>query len=407
MARTITHASLFSGIGAPELAATWMGWTNLFHCEINPFCRAVLNYWYPNSVSYDDIKTTDFTAWRGRVDVLTGGFPCQPFSAAGRRKGTADDRYLWPAMLRVIGQVQPTFVIAENVDGILSMVQPGSAAKMDGSPALFGEGDDIYRTEQRYVADLVCEELEKAGYAVQPVVIPACGVGAPHRRYRVWFLARRKGGPYTANTGDAGPEDMPGRYATVHAAAPVAHTLGCGDSAPQAHNQPQGQGWAYDGQPCQWREPPQRPDGLPAFPFAIADAQCSRGNELDTDLQSQQPDGTRTHSLGTERSAALAHGQGRVSCRPDHAGLEEPQPPEGQLGRTDCPQGWWRHFPTVAPVCDGDDGLSIGVPGLALPFREWRKNAITALGNSMVPQVVMELFRAIEIEIKDMQRYTS
>ena len=138
MARTITHASLFSGIGAPELAATWMGWRNLFHCEINDFCRTILQYWYPNSVSYEDIKTTNFTMWQGQVDVLTGGFPCQPFSAAGRRKGTADDRYLWPEMLRVIWQVQPAFAIAENVDGILSMVQPGRTANVDGPPTLFG-----------------------------------------------------------------------------------------------------------------------------------------------------------------------------------------------------------------------------------------------------------------------------
>ena len=92
------------------------------------------------------------------------------------------------------------------------------------------------------------------------------------------------------------------------------------------------------------------------------------------------------------------------SRRSDHAGTEEPQPAKSEFGRTDCPQGWWRNFPTVAAVCDGDDGLSSGIPGLTLPFRGWRKNAIAALGNSMVPQVVMELFRAIEVEFKDMQR---
>ena len=80
----MTHASVFSGIGGPEVAATMLGWENLFHCEINPFGRQVLDYWYPNSKSYEDITTTDFTEWRGRVDVLTGGFPCQPFSYAGR-----------------------------------------------------------------------------------------------------------------------------------------------------------------------------------------------------------------------------------------------------------------------------------------------------------------------------------
>ena len=96
----MTHASLFSGIGGAEIAAAQMGWSNLFHCEINPFGRRVLEYWYPNSTSYEDITKTDFTPWRGQIDVLTGGFPCQPFSLAGSRKGTDDDRYLWPQMLR-------------------------------------------------------------------------------------------------------------------------------------------------------------------------------------------------------------------------------------------------------------------------------------------------------------------
>lgn len=83
----MNHASLFSGIGGAEVAASMMGWQNLFHCEIQEFPRKVLQYWFPNSESYEDITKTDFTKWHGKVDVLTGGFPCQPFSLAGRRKG--------------------------------------------------------------------------------------------------------------------------------------------------------------------------------------------------------------------------------------------------------------------------------------------------------------------------------
>lgn len=81
------HASLFSGIGGPEVAAAMLGWENAFHCEINPFGRAVLEYWFPESTSYEDITKTDFRCWRGKIDVLTGGFPCQPFSYAGKRGG--------------------------------------------------------------------------------------------------------------------------------------------------------------------------------------------------------------------------------------------------------------------------------------------------------------------------------
>ena len=104
----MTHASLFSGIGGPEVAAQMLGWENIFHCEINPFGRAILEYHFPNSVSYEDITKTDFTRWNGRVDVLTGGFPCQPFSYAGKRGGANDDRYLWPQMLRAISECRPT-----------------------------------------------------------------------------------------------------------------------------------------------------------------------------------------------------------------------------------------------------------------------------------------------------------
>ena len=185
-----THASLFSGIGGSELAASWIGWTNVFHCEIQEFQRKVLEYWFPYSISYEDIAKTDFTEWRGRIDVLTGGFPCQPFSVAGKRKGAEDNRYLWTEMLRAIREIQPTWVVGENVAGLLSMVQPGKAIKVGRTDDLFDE-NFIYRTEQQFTIDAICEDLERAGYSVQPFVIPACAVGAPHRRDRVWIVAHR------------------------------------------------------------------------------------------------------------------------------------------------------------------------------------------------------------------------
>lgn len=162
----MTHGSLFSGIGGFDLAAAWAGWTNVFNCEIDPFCRRVLKYHFPESEQYGDIKTTDFTVWRDRVDVLTGGFPCQPFSLAGKRKGTADDRYLWPAMLGVVRTVRPRWVVGENVLGIVNW-------------------------SQGMVFEQVCADLEAAGYEVQAYLIPAAGVGAPHLRYRTWFVAHR------------------------------------------------------------------------------------------------------------------------------------------------------------------------------------------------------------------------
>lgn len=159
------HASLFSGIGGFDLAAEWAGWDNAFNCEIDPFCRQVLKYHFPNAVQYEDIKTTDFTVWRGKIDILTGGFPCQPFSTAGKRKGTADNRYLWPEMLRAIREIKPRWVVGENVLGIVSW---------DGG----------------LVFEQVHADLETEGYEVQAFVLPACGVDAPHQRYRTWFVAK-------------------------------------------------------------------------------------------------------------------------------------------------------------------------------------------------------------------------
>jgi len=185
------HASLFSGIGGPEVAAAMLGWENVFHCEINPFGRAVLEYWFPNSVSYEDITKTSFKEWRGRVDVLTGGFPCQPFSYAGKRGGRDDDRYLWPEMLRAIDEVRPTWVIGENVAGITTMVEGGVCADLGSDSSLFSEGDDLHRYEldRTFTIERICRDLEHLGYSVQPMLVPAAAVGAPHRRDRVFIIA--------------------------------------------------------------------------------------------------------------------------------------------------------------------------------------------------------------------------
>jgi len=158
------HGSLFSGIGGFDLAAEWMGWENVFHCEWMPFPRQVLKYHFPNSLSYEDITKTDFTIHRGSVDILTGGFPCQPYSTAGKRLGKEDERHLWPHMLRAIQEIEPTYVVGENVRGITNW-----------------NGGLVFEE--------VCADLENSGYEVQPILLPACSVGAPHRRDRVWFVA--------------------------------------------------------------------------------------------------------------------------------------------------------------------------------------------------------------------------
>lgn len=189
----MTHASVFSGIGGPEVAATMLGWKNLFHCEINPFGRKVLDYWYPNSKSYEDITKTDFSEWRGKINVLTGGFPCQPFSFAGKRRGAEDDRYLWPHMHRCINEIKPDWFVGENVAGILTMVEQGDISEMASETSLFDEGNTIHRYEHRgtFTLERICRDVEADGYEVTPILIPACAVGAPHRRDRVFIIGRR------------------------------------------------------------------------------------------------------------------------------------------------------------------------------------------------------------------------
>jgi DNA (cytosine-5)-methyltransferase 1 len=189
----MTHLDLFSGIGGFALAAKWV-WGGKHHIysfvEIDPFCQKVLAKNFPGVPIHGDIKTftypnrnglqkpgTEQQTDRGRqffkddsVDLLTGGFPCQSFSHAGKRRGTGDDRYLWPEMFRIIRMVNPQWIIAENVPGIISI-------------------------ENGLVFEQVCSDLESENYQVQTFIIPACAVDAPHRRDRVWIVAHSSGRP--------------------------------------------------------------------------------------------------------------------------------------------------------------------------------------------------------------------
>ena len=110
------HGALFNGIGGFQLAAHWMGWENVFHCEIDRFCNQVVKRHFPESICYEDIKQTDFTEWAGRIDIISGGFPCQKFSLNG--KGQLD-LSLWKEMLRSIREIGPSWIVAENVYGLI------------------------------------------------------------------------------------------------------------------------------------------------------------------------------------------------------------------------------------------------------------------------------------------------
>jgi DNA (cytosine-5)-methyltransferase 1 len=172
------HGSLFSGIGGFDLAAEWMDWENVFHCEWNPFGQRVLKHYWPNAESFEDITKTDFTKYHGTIDLISGGFPCQPYSMAGKRLGKQDERHLWPHMLRAIGEIAPRFVVGENVRGITNW-----------------NGGMVF--------DEVCIDLENLGYSVAAYLIPASATNAPHKRERIWIVANAndKGLERRANNG--------------------------------------------------------------------------------------------------------------------------------------------------------------------------------------------------------------
>ena len=386
-----THASLFSGIGGAEIAASWMGWTNVFHCEIQEFPRRVLEYWYPNSKSYEDITKTDFTEWRGKIDVLTAGFPCQPFSLAGQRRGADDDRYLWPETLRAIREIQPTWFVGENVAGLVTMVQPGEDIALGRTDDIFDE-NYIYRKEQRFTLDEICEGFEREGYAVQPFVIPACAVGAPHRRDRIWIVANRS---------DAGSETLQcGGKNGVHSAGLAADTdinrqrkrtneqefiAECKSTSDNSYG---GENGSVADTVCAGRQ--KYHAASEPVKTLLADRQG------DTERPASHPNGdghtprqTRVGTEGSQRPAGYAEGEGLE--RSERNGVRWKQP---RLADAGLPSDRWADFPTQSPVCSGHDGVSLGLAGITFP--RWRAEAVKALGNAMVPQVVYEIFRAIE-----------
>jgi len=163
----MNHADIFSGVGGFSIASSWMGWHTEFQVEIDPFCQKVLKHHFPSTTLYGDIRTIDFTKYRGTIDILTAGTPCQPASAAGKRRGTDDNRWLWGETFRAMREIRPTWCIFENVKGLTSL-------------------------EQGVVFDKLLTEMEDAEYEVQTFNIPACAVNAPHRRERIWFVANRR-----------------------------------------------------------------------------------------------------------------------------------------------------------------------------------------------------------------------
>lgn len=375
----LVHGSLFSGFDAPSVAASWMGWENAFHCEINPFCNEILKYWFPDSEHYEDITKTDFSQWKGRIDVLTGGFPCQPFSLAGQRKGADDNRYLWPHMLRAIREIRPAWVIGENVAGILTMVQPGKEAEVGSQTSLFGE-DNRKRIllRQEYVVETICKDLEREGYSVQPLLIPACAVGAPHRRDRVWVIAHRT---------DSRTEDVRREREDKVLSDGIAPNAQC-PRGRQVHQEIQ----------------PEKPDGdstdRNGYEWVATNSNSEKLQEwLKTGRRSNEAENRARMDNGIERFGSLRYApysynkrlQGCINF--GSVGKEKKSSHE-QFSGSLFPD--WQNFPTQSPVCRGNDGLPFDVDNLTIPFTKWRQESVKGYGNAIVPQVILEIFKAIE-----------
>ena len=323
----MTHGSLFSGIGGFDLAAEWMGWENKFHCEWNPFGQKVLHHYWPKAEQFTDITKSNFKKYANRIDILTGGFPCQPYSQAGKRKGKEDERHLWPEMLRAIREIQPRWVVGENVRGLTNW-----------------NGGVVF--------DEVQADLEAQRYEITPFLLPACAVNAPHRRDRIWFVAYSRNNKHCRNS------------------------QGISDQTNEKDKRRFEQSTTSEQQV-------QLPSESSTLFGDVADSLCNRIGESREGRQSEQLDqngiegGNVAYTTHIRRENALENGE-----------LER-----GRFGQSHQ-RNAWDSFPTVSPICNGNDGISDRLDSITFP--KWRKESIKAGGNAIVPQVVYQIFKSIE-----------
>jgi DNA (cytosine-5)-methyltransferase 1 len=309
----MNHGSLFSGIGGFDLAAEWMGWTNKFHCDINPFSRQLCSFYWPEAQSYDNIKTTDFRIWRGKIDVLSGGFPCQPFSIAGKRMGKEDERHLWPEFHRAIREIRPRYVVGENVRGLLSW--------SDG-----------------LVLEEVYADLESEGYEIQTFLLPAVSINAPHKRDRVWIVAKDTSS----------------------------------DGRIQRESEQEG---------TEVRE--------------LWDT-STRGSDR-IHLQEGNTTDSERSRLEHSNKAGDIYRQESETQREQRKSTNDSPSDDNVYSQQGGPSEAWTWFPVKSPLCSGDDGLPSELDGLT--FSKWRKESLMGYGNAIVPQIAYRIFATInEIE---------
>jgi len=307
--------SLFSGIGGFELAASWMGWTPIVTCEIEEFPNKILNYYWPNAYHHKDVKTLTYETindeltrrwgkeWRDDKIILTGGFPCQPYSAAGQRKGKEDERHLWPEMLRLIQEIAPDWILGENVLGLTNW-----------------NGGVVFEE--------VCVDLEDKGYQVQPYILPASSKNAPHKRDRVWFVAhsnnwggssdsiqtrRQKSNELYDTPQNASNSNSRGTQTRKHGAV-----LGESDSEKQTRG------------------------------FINESIQGTTTNTNNTRTRESM----RTNGEWERKQGVITEERERGNKRFEQLGYNEHQ---------------WEKFPTQPPICGRDDGISTELDGITFP----------------------------------------
>ena len=325
------HGSLFSGIGGFDLAAQWMGWTNVFHTEWNEFGQKVLQHHFPNSISYHDIIKTDYSIHNGDIEIITGGFPCQPFSLAGKRKGTDDERYLWHEMLRAIQQIQPTYVVAENVRGLLTI---------DGG----------------MVFEQVCADLEAEGYQVQPVLLPAAGVNAPHRRDRIFIVA------YSNKCDDR-------------------RTSRADETASRKKRLSKRHQVRQSSKPSEVQQPAANTNDTGTKQSMRSERTRQKDDEGWEGQSQSEPwkNGINEFAANTDITSAADEIQARRNVSSSTR--------DEQIGR-------WQNFPTESAICGGNDGIPDRLDDITFP--KWRNESIKAYGNAVVPQLILPIFQTIE-----------
>ena len=363
---------LFSGIGGFSYGLEKLGFKTVAFCEIDKFCKLLLQKHWKGIKIYDDVK--EITKRQLEADgielpeVITGGFPCQPFSVAGKQRGTDDNRHLWPQMFRIIRELAPRWVIGENVRGLVNI--------QDGM-----------------VFETVCTDLEGEGYEVRAFNIPAAGVGAPHRRERIWIIANAKSQGTRKNDRGLwqGTSGTNGRQGTNQDVEDTRRPLRQGSLFKETNENETGKRNA---------DINQRPGRPPQYD--VADSKSLQGNgrgrhEHPSTEQGPQQAGGTSGSMANAYGGRSSQPSDQVQAGWDQSGYggedvanadetrlqgfgTEHQLREGQSEESTGRIGWWESEPDVGRVAHGVSG---------------RVHRLKALGNAIVPQIAEEIGRAI------------